>query len=588
MGVLLLLSMNSCTQERLVSLKAQSETGVGLLAFNLDNDALRSVPAENFEKEVNPESIWAVFFTSTSSGAQTFKVAKQATKTPSGSYMIEAGFEGNAQVFVIGNVQDGLKTALEALTPGSTLDDVQKLVVKNALGDDNTTPDQFIMTSEMVTVNLPAKGAPMATLSSAIKLKRLAARFDVINEVPGLTLTTVSVANRIVSSTLFDVSKNGSDITPTTDYTITDGKVLLHKIYSYQNINKGGTTGATSFTLKGKYKGSPLNRPIEVELQDATTGQPIDVKRNYCYRILLKPSDNNDKPINPDDPTSAWKVTIKVLDWNKAATDLANYSDEYLAENGDYAPSYMFNPRGTNLLLAVADYNLDVTGTNFVFSHSNEAGKSGYFLYSEIHEPGFKLPKGYHIPTLSEWCSILGEYGNNERWVFFDKQNAGSIKQITETYIKVPDRKDLIESETEVLYFENRTYALRYKNYDDYRSAWRYSYEDGPIAGQKVLKIECVPVSKQVTSVRDLVLLFKDRDVLNTRVKTRYFPALGCGYNRDGSGDGSGRGLEGYYMASTGSGVLRYRLDFDSTGAIANSNGGEIEIPIRLFRGEEP
>ena len=297
--VLLLLTMGSCSKESQLAPDAQQQAGAGQLTFKLDNDALRSVPAEAFEKEVDPASVWCVFVTPTGAGAQTFKEAKPATKTPTGEYMIKASFEGAAQMFVIANVQDALKTKLEGLTTASTLDDVQRLVVENALGDNAKAPDKFIMTSELMNVMLPAVGGAPYKVADAIKLKRLAARFDVISEVPGLTLTTISVANRVLSSTLLNVSQTGTLATTSTDYAVAGGKQLLHKIYSYQNTNKGGEANAPTFTLKGNYGGKAI-KDIKVDLKNVADGEPLDVQRNYCYRIIIKPAGDDGKPINPD------------------------------------------------------------------------------------------------------------------------------------------------------------------------------------------------------------------------------------------------------------------------------------------------
>ena len=384
MGVLLLLTLGSCSKESQLIPEAQPEAGAGQLAFSLDNDALRSVPAEAYEKAVDEHSVWCVFLTpATSGGAQTVQAAKQAHKTAAGSYSVNAGFAGQAQMFVIGNVEGELQLKLYNLTSGTPLSEVQSWIVKNSLGDGTADPAKFVMTSEMVPVNLPAKGAPAANISQAIQLKRLAARFDVINEVPGLNLTTVSVANRIITSTLLDVQQTGEKATAATEYNITDGKVLLHKIYSYQNSNKGGTQDATSFTIKGTYKGKAI-KPISVKLQDATTTEVLDVQRNHCYRILLKPTGDDFNPIKPDDDPKkvAWKIVVKVLDWNEVA-DLGNYSDEDLANRGENLSDPTVNLNGKNLLDAVAEYNIDITGTKFTTSQTNEAGNTGYFTWKE-------------------------------------------------------------------------------------------------------------------------------------------------------------------------------------------------------------
>ena len=119
MGVLLLLTLGSCSKESQLIPEAQPEAGAGQLAFSLDNDALRSVPAEDFEKAVDPNSVWCVFLTSAGSGAQTVQTAKPAYKTPAGNYSVNAGFVGAAQMFVIGNVESELQSKLYNLTSGT-------------------------------------------------------------------------------------------------------------------------------------------------------------------------------------------------------------------------------------------------------------------------------------------------------------------------------------------------------------------------------------------------------------------------------------------------------------------------------------
>ena len=63
MGVLLLLTLGSCSKESQLIPEGQPEAGAGQLAFSLDNDALRSVPAEAYEKAVDEHSVWCVFLT---------------------------------------------------------------------------------------------------------------------------------------------------------------------------------------------------------------------------------------------------------------------------------------------------------------------------------------------------------------------------------------------------------------------------------------------------------------------------------------------------------------------------------------------
>ena len=574
MGVLLLLTLGSCSKESQLTPEAQPEAGAGQLAFSLDNDALRSVPAEAYEKAVDEHSVWCVFVTPTGAGgAQTVQAAKQAHKTAAGSYSVNAGFAGAAQMFVIGNVESELQSKLYNLTSGTPLSEVQSWIVKNSLGNGTADPAKFVMTSEMVAVNLPAKGAAPTNISTPIVLKRLAARFDVINEVPGLKLTTVSVANRIITSTLLDVQQTGEKATAATEYNITDGKVLLHKIYSYQNSNKGGTTGATSFTIQGTYNGKAI-KPIQVKLQDATTTEALDVQRNHCYRILLKPTGDDFKPIKPDDPSTAWKIVVKVLDWNEA-TDLGNYSDEDL-DNQGYVLDPTVNPSGVNLLDAVAEYNIDITGKKLTDTHSNAAGHSGYFTWNEAK--ALQMPEGYHLPTRYEWAAILGsDYfyasnsnsivyyyaSNSNSTVYYNAPNFNPItyvcfdldetKREVSLTVQIPGQTGKMDCKQDVKFVsaDHATYMIRYKDNDTYRSAWRYSYVNSPITGERsILKIESVPIKANLT-IDKLNKDYFANPKVSKYVRTRYLPATGYDYNKDGSGSGSERGSCGYYWSAT-------------------------------------
>ena len=583
MGVLLLLSLGSCSKESQLIPEGQPEAGAGQLAFSLDNDALRSVPAEAFEKAVDPDRVWCIFFTRSSSGALTFRVAKQAHKSSSGSnYSVNAGFAGAAQMFVVGNVEPDLQSQFYRLPSGTSLDEVQRLLVQNGLGSGSTEPAYFAMTSDLVTVTLPAVGAAPANILTPIVLKRLAARFDVINEVPGLQLSTVSVVNRVVTSTLLNVSQTGS--LATTDYDVVDGKVLLHRIYSYQNSNKSGTQDATSFTIQGTYKGKTI-KPISVKLQDATTSEALDVRRNHCYRIILKPTGDDFKPIQPDDHTTAWRIVVKVLDWHEASTYLANYSDEDLANLGYVDPTVNIN--GNNLLNTIAEYNLDITGTKLASSYSNKECISGYFTWQEAQE--LQMPEGYHLPTAEEWASVMGNDKSTRAAVRFDGRK--TVKDV-KVKVQLPNHSETIICKEDVkrVSADHATYMIRYKDDDTYRSAWCYSYVDSPIAGDegKILKIESVTVNTKLT-IEQLCKDYFAKTGVKEYVKTRYLPTTGCDYNRDGSGfTGFFRSEQGYYWSATE--VSRdkskaYLVLFDNRYASDyNTSHKKIRCVVRPFR----
>lgn len=562
--VLLLLTMGSCSKENQLIPEDQLQVAAGQLVFGLDNNALRStVPSEEFEKAVDPASVWCVFLTQSGAGTQTFKAAKQAKDLGNNKYTVDAEFNGPAQMFVIGNVKGELATKLNQLTSASSLSDVQNLVVKNTLGDGTTDPENFVMTSSILSVTLPNKGQSPAVVSDPIKLVRIAARFDIINEVPDLKLSSVSVANRILTATLFDVDKTGDKATGATEYSVPGGKELRHTIYSYQNTNVGGTAGATSFIINGNYDNKAI-KPIKVELKDANnTG--FSVQRNYCYQIIIKPGDGKNNPVDPNVDPSAWKITVKVTDWS-GAVDLANYSDEDLANLGSTTADPTVNTNGKNLLEAVAEFNLDITGTKFTASHNNAAGNTGYFTFAEAKT--LAMPTGYHLPTPNEWSSIIGSSNfvhvaytpNSEGKEVYVRFDVNEIKRGVSLIVQIPGQPGTITCLQDVkqVSVEKATYMIRYKDNDTYRSAWRYSWAVGPFAGenQYVLKIQAVPVTADVT-IDQLNQEFFTNSKVSKNVKTIYLPATGYDYTRDGklnTGSSSnyssyGRGYIGNYWA---------------------------------------
>lgn len=550
--VLLLLTMGSCSQENQLIPEDQLQAAAGQIVFGLDNNALRStIPSEGFEKEVDPASVWCVFLTD--SGNQTFKAAKQAKNLGNNKYTVDAGFNGSAKMFVIGNVKGELATELNQLTSASSLSDVQNLVVKNTLGNGTTDPENFVMTSSILSVTLPNKGQNPAVVSDPIKLVRIAARFDVINEVPDLKLSSVSVANRILTATLFDVNTTGEKATGATEYSVPGGKELRHTIYSYQNTNVGGTADATSFIINGNYDNKAI-KPIKVELKDANnTG--FSVQRNYCYQIIIKPGDGKNNPIDPTVDPSAWKVTIKVTDWS-GAVDLASYSDEDLANLGSTTADPTVNTNGKNLLEAVAEYNIDITGTKFAITHSNEVGNTGYFTLREAI--ALAMPTGYHLPNPNEWAAILG-YNISIKEGDYVNFSKNDLKREVSITVQIPGQLGTMYCLQDVKQasVEDAVYMIRYKNNDTYRSAWRYSFEDGPIIGQKVLKIVAVPVEADVT-IDQLNQEFFTNSKVSKNVKTIYLPTTGLNYRRNGTIDSnpsstslesSDRGFSGCYWA---------------------------------------
>lgn len=280
-----------------------------------------------------------------------------------------------------------------------------------------------------------------------------------------------------------------------------------------------------------------------------------------------------------------------MIDWNEAAADLANYSDEDLDALGTELGSTV-NPAGTNLLNAVAEYNIDITGTKFTTSHTNEAGYTGYFTWTEAK--ALTMPADYHLPTRYEWTAILGSDYNASSssstiYVYFNQNKTEKDVSLT---VQIPVEPSSTVTtmaclqDVKQVAAESATYMIRYKDNDTYRSAWRYSWVDGPIADQKVLKIESVPVKATLT-IEQLNKDYFANPKVRKYVKTIYLPATGDSYSQDGSDSGKNRGSAGYYWVATEfSNSRAYNMTFNSTGAnVDNKYVQSNRFAVRPFRG---
>ena len=133
---------------------------------------------------------------------------------------------------------------------------------------------------------------------------------------------------------------------------------------------------------------------------------------------------------------------------------------------------------------------------------------------------------------------------------------------------------------------ESATYMIRYTDNDTYRSAWRYSWVDGPIAGQKVLKIESVPV-KATLKIEQLNKDYFALPKVSKYVKTIYLPAIGYFTDRlAGVTPNDTRGYSGgYWSATLRNSSLAYIVYFNSSFAHStNDNTLTYRNAVRPFQ----
>lgn len=184
-----------------------------------------------------------------------------------------------------------------------------------------------------------AKAKPGAVITSTFKLKRIAARVDIINEAGAdLVLTSAKVLNAKKTAYLLpaltESAVNGLPVfhypTAVTPDAGTPDKI--EQLYVYENLNVGDT--ATAVEIKGTYKGTALLKKIDfLKPKEDGVDTIVPILRNNLYRVRLYPTANaNDVDF-----------TIQVEDWS-AAADTFSFKPVYhtpevvmIAEESDIA-----------------------------------------------------------------------------------------------------------------------------------------------------------------------------------------------------------------------------------------------------------
>ncbi len=309
-----LLGLSACSKDTML------DEGVGgkgnTITFTLQDAATPAVrataagaptivetPALDREKRIS--EIYAVLF----SNGQWFKTVKA---TGTGTYTVAADVEGTFDMYLVANPDAALVTKLQNNV--TTVVSYEQLVATQSAGEDNTATN-FLMTSAKKTVTT----TPLTTTNiGAIKLVRLAARYDFYNRVPKLNITKITMKNRFVESRIARGALNermdGLTSNSTKTYEAAQGLTsydCIAAMYSYENMYPGGT----SLVIEGQYDGIDIH-PTEILLEN------LPIKRNHLYTIILTPKDENGgfTPFTPDNLFGSVNLDVVVKDWEEAET----------------------------------------------------------------------------------------------------------------------------------------------------------------------------------------------------------------------------------------------------------------------------
>lgn len=214
-----------------------------------------------------------------------------------------------------------------------------------------------------------------------------------------------------------------------------------------------------------------------------------------------------------------------------------------------------------------AEYNLNQAKNGFV--SSNACDESAYFAYNNVYSSSWYYHingKSYHLPNMYEWCSILPynysnslnfagstySYNRSDDCLYIPKVNTYSYSTsngVTSTHTW--QRSDANNrytyyyynpvSSTDPNYGKRIVYAIRCRDYSEYRCAYRYEYTNNIFGGgnsyyqAKMLKITCRYLGPTQTSI-DYTHIANENFWNNNNGEDiiRYFPY--CGY-KNNNGD---------------------------------------------------
>ena len=321
------LLMASCANE---DLTPDMHQGSGSVKFTLGGSAkkksTRATVADE-DKESNISNVLAVLFDKEAG----FYKTVEANGVTNGQYEFNVERDGSYDIYFVANADAALKAKLEGITVGTKItgsDNVlETIIATQDPGADNEFP-MFCTTPVSVDKLIVKDEKDLGTIT----MRRLAARFDIINNAPGITVTGITLKNSAKQSSLAVRNAEGADADASEWYAdkrydastagwpadfkceMTDGAVVPVKfeqtIYSYENLS--GTAGFSATNrpvIEVEYleEDGQTKRTHDVELKEPKSGEILALQRNHLYRITL----NYEYDLDFD---------LTVLDWDDSET----------------------------------------------------------------------------------------------------------------------------------------------------------------------------------------------------------------------------------------------------------------------------
>ena len=273
-----------------------------------------------------------------------------------------------------------------------------------------------------------------------ITMRRLPARFDIVNKADGVTINSVTYNNRAIRTGIYPNSeswlekvddswfeqKKVYDSTNTDNQLPLEGsqedeKSLRHTIYSYPNYATAEAGNLPSLTIEYTQveNGESVTRTHEVEFIDPVKENrtPLAIKYNTLYTIVV----DKGEEINFNVMVADWEDTEEIVE-DHLTVNLLNISAEEQRQLNERLSVNRFAPYVVK--------NLNINSKEFTFYDSFSAdindystGDDGpYFIYNSLNNAkllndcvdsddyilteSITMDK-YKIPSTGEWCLLI-------------------------------------------------------------------------------------------------------------------------------------------------------------------------------------
>lgn len=391
--LLTLLLLGSCSSEEII--QNAPETNVPAIHLRLGGSAKamsgsRAADLAGEENERDVKSLHALLF-DTHKG---FVGVEEARPTgPEGEYDVPVKEDATYDIWFVANADDNLLAALKAIPDTTKARNatayLQKVFAEQA---PEGTAGGFLMRSnklKRVTTTITRNED-----LGEVLMTRMAARFDIVNQAEGVTVTEITFKNRAVKSALYkpnfmpqeegwfkDETYYPVNFEGTKDPEQAQARAYRHEIYSYRNTTMDPDS-IPVLTLKyteTDSEGKTVTRTHDVKFIDpkAPSGTPLAINANYLYTITL---------------TKAYKLefNLTVEDWNEAET--FNVPDLTV----ELDPSVQDSLNKALLVYDLfAEYNvktLDLNNKTATFfdgpTNQGESAQDSYFSYSQLNNAG--------------------------------------------------------------------------------------------------------------------------------------------------------------------------------------------------------